>query len=79
MQRTLENFQFDLEFELTMSELTGKSKEERNEATLMIEILMGTEGKPTAVVAAVGVADQTQPRGLKVFFAVWTANTAGRA
>ena len=36
-QRTFEDFQFDLEIALAMSQLTGKSTEERNASTVMLD------------------------------------------
>ena len=36
-----------------MSQLTGNSKEERNAATLLVEIFEGTEGKPAGEFAAI--------------------------
>ena len=45
-QRTLEDFQFDLETALTMSRLAvWKPREERDATTLMVEILQSTAGK----------------------------------
>ena len=37
-QRSLEDFQFDLENVLTMSQLVGKRGEERNAASVMLDI-----------------------------------------
>ena len=45
MLRCNVRLQFDLENSLTTSQLTKKSADERNAATLMVEILKGTEGK----------------------------------
>ena len=46
MQRTLEDFQFDLETALTMSRLAvWKPREERDATILKIEILQNTAGK----------------------------------
>ena len=50
-QRSLDDFQFDLENVLTMSQLVGKSAEERNAASVMLEILAGTKNKTEAEVA----------------------------
>ena len=47
-QRSLEDFQFDLESVLTMSQLVGKSAEERNAASVMPNILAGTKNAPSA-------------------------------
>ena len=49
--RSLEDFQFDLENVLTMSQLFGKSAEERNAASVMLDILAGTKNKTAAEVA----------------------------
>ena len=51
MQRSLEDFQFNLETALTMSQFTEESPAERNAATLMIEIPKGTEGNAAKVAA----------------------------
>ena len=50
-QRSLEDFHFDLENVLTMSQLVGKSAEERNAASVMLDILAGTKNKTAAKVA----------------------------
>ena len=42
-QRSLEDIQFDLENVLTMSQLVGKSPEERNAASVMLDILAGRD------------------------------------
>ena len=53
-QRSLEDFQFDLEYVLTMSKQVGKSAEERNTAPVMLDILAGTKNKtPTEVAGKV--------------------------
>ena len=41
----------DLENVLTMSQLVGKSAEERNTASMMLDILAGTKNKTAAEVA----------------------------
>ena len=41
-QRSLVDFQFDLENVLTMSQLVGKSAEEGNAASVMLDIHAGT-------------------------------------
>ena len=51
-QRSLEDFQFDLESVPTMSQLVGKSAEELNAASVMLDILAGTRNKTAAEVAA---------------------------
>ena len=48
-QRDLEDFQFDRENVLNMSQLVGKSAEERNAASVMLDILAGTKNMTTAV------------------------------
>ena len=77
-QRSLEDFQFDLENVLTLSQLVGKSAEERNAAAVMLEILAGTKNKTAAEVAAEVVTDATK-NGQRVLHVVLAANTAGRA
>ena len=79
MQRSLEDFQFDLENMLTMSQLVGKSAEERNTASVMLDILAGTKNGTAAEVAAEVVTDPAKVSGQKVLYAVLAANTAGRA
>ena len=44
-QRSLEDLQFDPENMLTMSQLVGKSAEERNAASVMLDILAGTKAR----------------------------------
>ena len=61
-----------------MSLFTGMPTEERNAANLIIDILKGKEGKTVAEVSVMAVTDQARSTGLKVCFAVWPANTAGR-
>ena len=56
-QRSLEGFQFDLENVLTVSQLFGKSAEERNAASVMLDILAGTQDKTAAEVAVEIVTD----------------------
>ena len=77
-QRSLEDFQFDLENVLTLSQLVGKSAEERNAAAVMLEIVAGTKNKTAAEVAAEVVTDATL-NGQRVLYAVPAANTAGPA
>ena len=80
MQRSgLEDFQFDLEKMLTMSQLVGKSAEERNAASVMLDILAGTRNGSAAEVAAEIVTHAAKVSGQKVLYAVLAANTAGRA
>ena len=78
-QRSLEDFQFDLENVLTMSQLVGKSAEERNAASVMLDILAGTKNKTAAEVAVEVVTEAPRVSGQKVLYAVLAANTAGRA
>ena len=73
-QRSLEDFQFDLENVLTLSQLVGKSAEERNAAAVLLDILVGTKNKTAAEVAT----DATRNRQ-GVLYAVLATNTAGRA
>ena len=57
-QRSLEDSQFDLENMLTMSQLVGKSAEERNAASVMLEILASTKNRTAAEAAAEVVTDR---------------------
>ena len=72
-QRSFEDLQFDLENELTLSQLCGKSAEKRIAAAVMLEILPGAKNKTAAE-----VADATR-NGQRVLYAVLAAITAGRA
>ena len=47
-QRSLEDFQFDLENMLTMSQPARKSAEERNAVSVMLDILASTKNKTAA-------------------------------
>ena len=58
MQRALDDFQFDFENALMISQLTWKPTEERSAATLMI-------GKTAAEVAETSVTDQARLSELK--------------
>ena len=78
-QRSLEDFQFGLENMLAMSQLVGKSAEERNAASVMLDILAGTKNKTAAEVAAEVVTEAPNVSGQKVLYAVLAANNAGRA
>ena len=78
-QRSLEDFQFDLENILTMSQLVGKSAEERNVASVMLDILDGTKIMTAAEVAAEVVTEAPKVSGQKVLCAVLAENTAERA
>ena len=73
---SLEDFQFDLENVLTMSQLDGKSAEERKAASVMLEILAGTKNKTEAEVATEVVTEAPRISGQKVLYAVLAANTA---
>ena len=77
LQRSFEDIQFDLENVLTLSQLVGKSPEERN-AAAVLEILASTKNKTATEVAAEVVTDATR-NGQRVLYAVLAANTAGRA
>ena len=77
-QRSQKDFQFDLENVLTMSQLVGKSAEERNAATLMLDILASTKEKSAAEVEAEVSTDPAKIDGQRVLYAVLAANTAGR-
>ena len=74
-----QDFQFDLENVLTMSQLVGKSAEDRNAASVMLDILAGTKNKTAADVAVEIVTDAQKLSGQKVLYAVLAANIAGRA
>ena len=78
-QRSLEDFQFDLENVLTMSQLAGKSAEERNAASVMLDILARTKNKIAAWVAVEVLTEPPRIIGQTVLYAVSAANTAGRA
>ena len=78
-QRSLEGFQFDFEIVLTLSQLVGKSAEERNAASVMLDILASTNEKTAAKVACAAITDPSRLSGQKVLSAVLAANTAGRA
>ena len=73
----LEDFQFGLENVFAVSQLVGTSAEERNAASVMLDILTGTMNK-TAAEVAVGVVTEAPRTGQKVPYAVLAANTAGR-
>ena len=62
-----------------MSQLVGKSAEERNAASVMLDILAGTKNKTAAKVAVEIVKDAPKLSGLKVLYAALATNTAGRA
>ena len=78
-QRSLVDFQFDVENVLEMSQLVGKSAEERNAASVMPDILTSTKNKTAAEVAVEIVTDAPQISGQVVLYAMLAANTAGRA
>ena len=75
--RSLEDFQFDLENVLTMSQFVEKSAEERNTASVMLDILASTKNKAAAEVAAKMVTDAPRLSGRKEMYAVLAANSAG--
>ena len=60
MSRRIE---FDLENVLTLSQLVGKAAEERNAATVMLEILASTKNNSAAEVAPEVVSDASQLDG----------------
>ena len=62
-----------------MSRLVGKSAEERNGASVMVDIFAGTKNKTAAEVAVEIVTDAPKLSGQKVLYAVLAADTAGRA
>ena len=62
-----------------MSQLVGKSAEDRNAASVMLDILAGSKKKTAAEVVAEVVTDAAKVSGPKVLYAVLAANTAGRA
>ena len=78
-QRSLEDFQFDLENVLTMSQLVGKPAEERNAASVMLDILASTKDKTAAEVAGPVITDPSRLSGQKVLCATVAADTARRA
>ena len=75
-KRSLEDLQFDLESVLTMSQQVGKSAEERNAASVLLDILAGTTNKIAAEVAVEIVADAPKLSGQNVLCAVLAADTA---
>ena len=77
--RSFEDFRFDLENALTLTQLTGRSVEERSAATLMIAVIDGTDGKTVHEVAAMVYNDARDKEASRVLFTVLAANTAGRA
>ena len=78
-QGSLEDFQFDLGNVLTMSQLVGKSAEERNAASAVLDIFAGTKNKNAAEVAGEVVTDAPKLSGQKKLQAVLAATTAGGA
>ena len=74
-QRSFEDFQFDLENVLTLSQQCGKSAEERIASAVMLEILAGTKNKTAAEVAAEIVTGATR-NGQRVLYTVLAAITA---
>ena len=77
--RSFEDFRFDLENALTLTQLTGRSVEEKGAATLMIALIGGTEGKTVHEVEAMVNNDARDKEASRVLFTVLAANTAGRA
>ena len=78
-QRSLEDFQFDLENVLTLLQLVVKSAEEHNAASVMLDILADTKNKTAAEVAVEIVTEAPRISGQKVLYAALAANTAARA
>ena len=78
-QRRLDDFQFDLENVLTISQMVGKSAEEGNAVSVMLDILAGTKNKTAAEVAVEVVTEASRISGQKVLYGVLAANTARRA
>ena len=62
-----------------MSRLVGKSAEERNAASVMLDILAGTKSKAAAEVVVEIVTEAPRISGRKLLYAVLAADTAGRA
>ena len=78
-QRGLEDFKFDLENVLAMSQLVEKSAEERNATSVMLDILAGTKNKTVAEVAVEILTNAPKLSGQRVLSAVLAANFARRA
>ena len=76
-RRSLEDFQFDLENVLTVSQLVGESAEERNATSVMLDILASTKNKTAAEVAVEVGTEAPRISGHKVLHTV-LANTTGR-
>ena len=71
-QRSLvEDFQFDLENVLTMSQLVGKSADERGAASVMLDVLARTKNKIAAEVAGEVVTEAPRISGQKVLAQGW--------
>ena len=62
-----------------MSQLVGKSAEERNAASMMLDISAGTKNKTAAEIAVEVVTEAPRISGEKVLYTVLAANTGGRA
>ena len=62
-----------------MSQLVGKSAEERGAASTMLDILAGSKNKTAAEVAVEIVTEAPRISGQTVLYAVLAATTAGRA
>ena len=78
-QRSLEDFQLNLENMLAMSRLVGKSAEERTAASVMLEMTANTKHKTAAEVAEAVTTDPSRLSGQKLLCAVLAANTVGGA
>ena len=63
LNRTFEDFKFDVENALTLTQLTGKSTDEKNAATVMMRLLANIERLTTEEVANLGFADEQEKEG----------------
>ena len=62
-QQSLEDFQFDLQNVLTMSQLVGKSAEEGNAASEMLDTLVSTKNQTAAEVVVQIVTEAPKING----------------
>ena len=60
-----------------MSQLVGKTAEDRNAASMMLDIFVGSKDKTAAAVAGTAITDTSRLSRQK--YAVLAANTGGRA
>ena len=77
-QRSLEDFHFDLESVLTMSQMVGKSAEERTAGSVVLDILAGTKNVSAAEVAVEIVTNAPKLSGQKMMYVVLATDTARR-